>query len=110
MDDIPKTFHTFKLKLKNEFSGGIYDTKYIYNSSNFNFAEKKNESGVKNNINLEILYTNLFEENKKLENDKKEEDKKEEDKKEENKTEEKKDESKKEEPKEEPKKEEEKKE
>ena len=71
MDDIPKNFHTFKLKIKNEFSGGIYDTKYIYNSSNFDFAEKKNESGVKNNINLEILYTNLFEENKKLENDKK---------------------------------------
>ena len=71
MDEIPKNFHTFKLKLKNEFSGGIYDTKYIYNSSKFNFAENKNETNIKNNIHLECLYTNLFEENKKLENDKK---------------------------------------
>ena len=71
MDEIPKNFHTFKLKLKNEFSGGIYDTKYLYNSSNFNFSENRNETNIKNNINLEILYNNLFEENRKLGNDKK---------------------------------------
>ena len=29
MDDIPKKFHTFKFKLKNEYLRGIYDTKYI---------------------------------------------------------------------------------
>ena len=69
MDDIPKNFNIFKLKLKNEFNGGIYDTKYIYNSSSYNFSENKENS--KNNINLECLYTNLFEENAKLENDKK---------------------------------------
>ena len=70
MDEIPKNFHTFKLKLKNEFSGGIYDTKYLYNSSSFNFA-KNNETKIKNNIHLECLYHNLYEENNKLENDKK---------------------------------------
>ena len=69
MEELPKSFKTLKLILKNEFNGGIYDTKYLYNSSNFNFAENNNV--IKNNINLECLYTNLFEENKKLENDKK---------------------------------------
>ena len=71
MDEIPKNIHTFKLKLKNEFSGGIYDTKYLYNSSNFNFIENKIDTNVKNNINLECLYNHLLEENNKLENDKK---------------------------------------
>ena len=71
MDEIPKNFNTFKLRLRNEFSGGIYDTKHLYNSSNIIFGEDKNESISKNNINLEGLFTNLFEENKKLENDKK---------------------------------------
>ena len=71
MDDIPKNLNVFKLKLKNEFNGGIYDTKYIYNSSPYNFSENKKENSNKNNINLECLYTNLFEENTKLENDKK---------------------------------------
>ena len=61
MDDIPKNFHTFKLKLKNEFGGGIYDTKYLYNSSNLNFGD---------NVNLECLYTKLYEKNKNLENQK----------------------------------------
>ena len=71
MDDIPKNFHTYKLRLKNEFSGGIYDTKYVYNSSIFNFNKSQNEANSKNNINLEGLYMHLYEENKKLENDKK---------------------------------------
>ena len=71
MDDIPKNFNVFKLKLKNEFNGGIYDTKYIYNSSAYNFSENKKENTSKNNINLECLYTNLYEENTKLENGKK---------------------------------------
>ena len=71
MDDIPKNFHTYKLKLKNEFGGGIYDTKYLYNTSNLNFGENLNESNNKDNINLECLYTNLYEKNEKLENNQK---------------------------------------
>ena len=71
MDDIPKTFKNFKLILKNEFSGGIYDTKHLYNSSNFNFASNNDETKIKNNINLECLYNELYNENQKLENDKK---------------------------------------
>ena len=67
MDDIPKNYHTFKLKLKNEFGGGIYDTKYLYKSSNLNFEEKENN---KDNVNLECLYTKLYEKNKNLENQK----------------------------------------
>ena len=71
MDDIPKNFHTFKLKLKNEFGGGIYDTKYLYKLSNLNFDENKRELNNKDNINLECLYTNLLENNKNLENNQK---------------------------------------
>lgn len=72
MDEIPNNYSSYKKRLKNEFKGGIYDTKYLYNSSNFNFGENKNESNDKiNNIHLECLYTKLFDENKKLENDKK---------------------------------------
>ena len=71
MDDIPKTFKNFKLILKKEFSGGIYDTKHLYNISNLNFIVNKDEPKIKNNINLEYLYKELFNENQKLENDKK---------------------------------------
>ena len=71
MDDIPKNFHTYKLKLKNEFGGGIYDTKYLYNTSNLNFGENLDELNNKDNINLECLYTNLYEKNEKLENNQK---------------------------------------
>ena len=67
MDDIPNYFHTFKLKLKNEFGGGIYDTKYLYKMSNLNFDELK----MKDYINLECLYTNLYEKNKNLEENQK---------------------------------------
>ena len=68
MDEIPNNFNTFKLKLKNEFKDGIYDTKYLYNKSKFNFSESQDE---KNNINLECLYINLSKENQKLEKDQK---------------------------------------
>ena len=71
MDDIPKNFHTYKLKLKNEFGGGIYDTKYLYNTSNLNFGENLDELNNKDNINLECLYSNLYEKNEKLENNQK---------------------------------------
>ena len=70
MDDIPKNFKTYKIKLKNEFSGGIFDTKYLYNESNLNFNGNKIEAKSKNNLNLGSLYTNLKEENKKLEKEK----------------------------------------
>ena len=68
MDEIPNKYNIFKSKLKNDFKGGIYDTKYLYNASKFNFAENNND---KSNINLERLYTNLFKENEKLEKNQK---------------------------------------
>ena len=67
MDDIPKNFHTFKLKLKNEFGGGIYDTKYLFSSNKKNI----NELNIKDYVNLECLYTNLYEKNEKLEKNQK---------------------------------------
>ena len=65
MEEIPKSYKEYKNKLKNKFMGGIYDTKYLYNSSNFNFSENKEEINIKNNIHLECLYTNLLKENSK---------------------------------------------
>jgi hypothetical protein len=67
MDDIPKNFHTFKLKLKNEFGGGIYDTKYLFSSNKKNISELD----IKDNVHLECLYTNLYEKNEKLEKNQK---------------------------------------
>ena len=71
MEEIPKQYKQFKNILKNKFKGGIYDTKYLYNSSTFNFNENKEEINIKNNIHLESLYTNLKKENDKLEENKK---------------------------------------
>ena len=71
MEEIPKSYKEYKNKLKNRFIGGIYDTKYLYNSSNFNFNENKEELNIKNNIHLEGLYTNLLKENSKLDGTKK---------------------------------------
>ena len=85
MGEIPKNYKEYKNKLKNKFSGGIYDTKYLYNESIFNFNENKEQIIIKNNIHLECLYTNLTKENNKLSEDKKKD--KKEDKKEETKEE-----------------------
>ena len=71
MEEIPKKYKEFKNILKNKFKGGIYDTKYLYNSSTFNFNENKEEINLKNNIHLERLYTNLKKENDKLDENKK---------------------------------------
>ena len=71
MEEIPKHYKQFKNILRNKFKGGIYDTKYLYNSSTFNFNENKEEINIKNNIHLESLYTNLKKENDKLEENKK---------------------------------------
>ena len=71
IEEIPKNYIEFKKRLKNLFRGGIYDTKYLYNSSNYNFNENKEEINLKNNIHLESLYTNLTKENDKLDEDKK---------------------------------------
>ena len=71
MGEIPKNYKEYKNKLKNKFSGGIYDTKYLYNESIFNFNENKEQIIIKNNIHLECLYTNLTKENNKLDEDKK---------------------------------------
>ena len=71
MEEIPNKYKEYKNKLKNKFKGGIYDTKYLYNASNFNFNENKEEIKIKNNIHLECLYNNLKIENDKLEEDKK---------------------------------------
>ena len=54
-----------------KFKGGIYDTKYLYNESCFDFSENKELNNIKNNIHLECLYTNLSKENIKLNDDKK---------------------------------------
>ena len=71
MEEIPKSYKEYKNKLKNRFIGGIYDTKYLYNSSIFNFNENNEEINIKNNIHLEGLYTNLLKENSKLDDTKK---------------------------------------
>ena len=71
MEEIPKQYKQFKNILRNKFKGGIYDTKYLYNSSTFNFNENKEEINIKNNIHLERLYTNLKKENDKLDENKK---------------------------------------
>ena len=71
MEEIPKQYKQFKNILRNKFKGGIYDTKYLYNSSTFNFNENKEEINIKNNIHLECLFTNLKKENDKLEVNKK---------------------------------------
>ena len=71
MEGIPKNYKEFKNRLKNKFKGGIYDTKYLYNSSNFNFSENIKEKNIKNNIHLKCLYTNLKKENDILDKEKK---------------------------------------
>ena len=71
IEEIPKNYKEYKIRLKNLFRGGIYDTKYLYNSSNLNFNENKEEINLKNNIHLESLYTNLTKENNKLDENKK---------------------------------------
>ena len=71
IEEIPKNYKEYKIRLKNLFRGGIYDTKYLYNSSNLNFNVNKEEINLKNNIHLESLYTNLTKENNKLDENKK---------------------------------------
>ena len=71
MSEIPKDYIEFKKRMINKFNGGIYDTKYLYNESCFNFSENKELNNIKNNIHLESLYKNLSKENSKLDKDKK---------------------------------------
>ena len=71
IEEIPKEYKEFKKILIKKFKGGIYDTKYLYNESCFDFSENKELNNIKNNIHLECLYTNLSKENIKLNDDKK---------------------------------------
>ena len=71
MSEIPKDYKEFKKRMINIFQGGIYDTKYLYNESSFNFSENRESNNVKNNIHLECLYTNLSNINLKLDDVKK---------------------------------------
>ena len=71
MSEIPKDYKEFKKRMINKFNGGIYDTKYLYNESCFNFNENKETNNIKNNLHLESLYINLSKENSKLDEDKK---------------------------------------
>ena len=71
ISEIPKDYIEFKKRMINIFQGGIYDTKYLYNESSFNFNENKESNNVKNNIHLESLYINLSKINSKLDDVKK---------------------------------------
>lgn len=81
IDEIPREYKTFKLSITNKFSGGIYDTKFLFSDSNFDFdfgdkIEKENENKNKNiknyqnkkvnkkNFHLEDLFKYLYEKNK----------------------------------------------
>lgn len=51
MDEIPKEYKTFKLSITNKFSGGIFDTKFLFNDSDLNFDNSINNINENNNGN-----------------------------------------------------------